>query len=862
MKPNKILKRFIIALVATMLVLQIVSSLNLIPYVQATPLTLHADTRYIKDSNNDTVILKGLHLGIYNNATWDGNPDTEFISATGMNQSTSLQAMEDWNATTWRMFLNARLWTDNENGARVDIRDSIIEAGTHGLYVIVCPWRVNESIGGVASPFYNGYWTETDLMNFWISVCDELGDLPNFIPEVWNEPWDASEAEWASALQSVTDGIRNSTSYEGLILIEANKYGQNKAGGANDIDLWHGRNPITDTEDNLVVVTHCYGEYEGYAWNNMTDYDTMVTDLSAYRKIAENLNLPLTMTEGNGNASETEFLENILTIFDEWGIGYIGFTYTNNAVYGLRVGTGDPDPNARGIIFQNHFNALDTTAPVFWDIITSNTTVAGNTVILNATVSDNYGVSHFRFEWNNTGIPENQTLTAFSSNPCQIIGNWNNTIDAVVTVKVYANDTSNLWSVSDQYNFTLTASDSYYFGKTDIGYFSDSPAGWYKNTGCYATANANGNITTITFYGKASIAGENFTAAVYQNISDATWGSTPNSSLGISDTYEDFPTTEDWYEFDFSTEITVTVGTTYWLSITRGGTGMTYYYDDGATNQTQVSTDSPPPNDPWAGTTEALNREISLYATLKVDDTSPPTYSSLSHSTTTGGDSCNFSLTVNDDVGLQNNGQIQFGTNNTGTWEWDSLVNFTMTPQSYSIFKDLNETEGQVVGYMFNFTDNVGNSNTTGIQTLTISTLYEDWGTWWGGWWVAPVIAAALIALLKKFKISNKYLQLAAIVVVEDLLLRIIPISIGFLLFRNSVVLIYVFPVIILLDALVHCLKNWEKLPFRLFLAFVYNSGWFILFFIGWTLIHFSVGCILGICFHYVLDLLILKTRK
>jgi hypothetical protein len=106
-------------------------------------------------------------------------------------------------------------------------------------------------------------------------------------------------------------------------------------------------------------------------------------------------------------------------------------------------------------------------------------------------------------------------------------------------------------------------------------------------------------------------------------------------------------------------------------------------------------------------------------ATFKSLDTTSPTYSDLSTSTIYANTTCQFNAIFNDDEALHPNGQYQFGTNNTGSWVWDSAVNFTATPQSISTAKTLNSTVGSKVSYEWNFTDNVGNKNDTGIQTFT-----------------------------------------------------------------------------------------------------------------------------------------------
>lgn len=100
-------------------------------------------------------------------------------------------------------------------------------------------------------------------------------------------------------------------------------------------------------------------------------------------------------------------------------------------------------------------------------------------------------------------------------------------------------------------------------------------------------------------------------------------------------------------------------------------------------------------------------------------DITSPTYSALSSSSTVAGGSCQFNATFDDETALETDGRYLFETNNTGSWVADALVNFTSTPETVSVSKTLNSTVGTIVGYRWNFTDNVGNSNTTGIQTLT-----------------------------------------------------------------------------------------------------------------------------------------------
>jgi hypothetical protein len=93
----------------------------------------------------------------------------------------------------------------------------------------------------------------------------------------------------------------------------------------------------------------------------------------------------------------------------------------------------------------------------------------------------------------------------------------------------------------------------------------------------------------------------------------------------------------------------------------------------------------------------------------------------FSTSSSVNGTSCVFAVTVNDNLALNPDGQWIFGTNNTGSWVWNSAVNFTSTPQQLQILKYLIVKVGDTVAYEWNFTDNAGNVASTGLLTLLVS---------------------------------------------------------------------------------------------------------------------------------------------
>jgi len=87
--------------------------------------------------------------------------------------------------------------------------------------------------------------------------------------------------------------------------------------------------------------------------------------------------------------------------------------------------------------------------------VTGNTTVANAPVTYSCIIGDDVDVSGSIASWNNTGTWTNATWTSGSTGT--LSGTHNSTIGYVISVIFYANDTSNNWGDSGQYNFTLTS---------------------------------------------------------------------------------------------------------------------------------------------------------------------------------------------------------------------------------------------------------------------------------------------------------------------------------------------------------------------------------------------------------------------
>ncbi len=102
--------------------------------------------------------------------------------------------------------------------------------------------------------------------------------------------------------------------------------------------------------------------------------------------------------------------------------------------------------------------------------------------------------------------------------------------------------------------------------------------------------------------------------------------------------------------------------------------------------------------------------------------TPPPTYSSLSVSSTIAGATCTFSSTWTSSVGLS---QYIFGCNITGSWVNQTAASFKSTPQTVTYSATLPTAVGKIVGYEWWADDTNGNWANTGIQSLTTTSAHS-----------------------------------------------------------------------------------------------------------------------------------------
>ncbi|NIM47317.1 MAG: hypothetical protein GTN40_04130 [Candidatus Aenigmarchaeota archaeon] len=88
-----------------------------------------------------------------------------------------------------------------------------------------------------------------------------------------------------------------------------------------------------------------------------------------------------------------------------------------------------------------------------------NTDIAGSEVMFLLDWSDDFGLSGYIFSSNNSGVWENDSWVPLTgkSGWINITKILNSSVGSIVAWKIYANDTSNEWSISDEYAVEVTA---------------------------------------------------------------------------------------------------------------------------------------------------------------------------------------------------------------------------------------------------------------------------------------------------------------------------------------------------------------------------------------------------------------------
>jgi predicted esterase len=198
-------------------------------------------------------------------------------------------------------------------------------------------------------------------------------------------------------------------------------------------------------------------------------------------------------------------------------------------------------------------------------------------VTVSATPNSGYTLSYWLLNGTNVG----------SANPYTInmTANYNLTaVFAPIQVKTFGN--SNILPSTD-------------------GYFSAN-----QKAGCKFTLSEAGTVTRITAYVWAASGTANLKAVIYADNSGS-----PGAKQGTDSQQTSVTTTHGWYNFTFSTGISLSAGT-YWLTLITSA--QTYWaYGGGSTNQSALNGDtySDGATNPFGTGSVRYNLVTSIYAT-------------------------------------------------------------------------------------------------------------------------------------------------------------------------------------------------------------------------------------------------------
>ncbi|UCE95810.1 MAG: hypothetical protein JSV51_08910 [Candidatus Bathyarchaeota archaeon] len=354
--------------------------------------SLHVEGRHIKDDYGNTVFLRGVNYYGYNfdpygdwNAPGDPRPHRRMGTWDDSRPKAHYEELRDvWGGNAMRWTLAIEYWLENTDNHRYWVRRGIELAQEYGIYIILAPWRVQGGADWDNDPLPFPPYTHTGasiianeqaFIDFWVSVATELKDLPNWIIDPYNEPHmvttashDTDRAAWFDVISRLINEVRAITDH--IILVqwmEGVWYG-----GYNNMNRWLddfiNYLEIRNTTRNIVISTHNYHDaytYWGYPQARPNNMEQLLQDytVAGLTYAATEIDYPLLIGEIGANDESTgeEWVQekiwynNTLSLYNEWGLSYIGWMWASPRESG-RVFTlwadGDwiPPPSEEGLI--------------------------------------------------------------------------------------------------------------------------------------------------------------------------------------------------------------------------------------------------------------------------------------------------------------------------------------------------------------------------------------------------------------------------------------------------------------------------------------------------------------------------------
>jgi hypothetical protein len=352
-------------------------------------LPLHVEGNLIKDSLNNTIVLRGVNKVEFADdpdGIWMGN-----VMWTDANAKAELAAMKSWGINVVRCHLNIEDWIVNTVNVASDTGHASIPAQTaltrfaqfaaqDGIYVIYDGYSVRDYYNGeTQDPLpYPPYQTtsgassviasQQDFINWWVSMANVFKSYPNVIFELWNEPHgnSAAKTSWFTVAQSCTTAIR-ATGATNLIVFQWD-YGNywDLDHNSGETFGWITQANLNDSSGNLVYSTHIYDAHTLRSGGIGGRYAYTLTDMNqsfqnmGYYSAAQSYPIIIGETgcdiswSGTDLTNEYTRFTNELSLFNQTGIGFLGFWWRQIGQYALYNGPPSFTPNQAGQILRTY----------------------------------------------------------------------------------------------------------------------------------------------------------------------------------------------------------------------------------------------------------------------------------------------------------------------------------------------------------------------------------------------------------------------------------------------------------------------------------------------------------------------------
>jgi hypothetical protein len=549
----------------------------------AITLPLHVDGRYIKDSLNRTIYLRGVWAGHFGDTSTGWWEDAYTWNEAALRHT--LQTLQQqWGANCINTYFWGDWWLENKavtlNGdpTNIGLKDAVIKtvqiAAEYGIYFQVRLYGCIQAEGrreGLPFAPYSA-WSVADFVNFWIDVATTLKDYPNVIFCLFDEP-NGVETTYFDAASQAISAIRAAGANQPIAI---------HWGYCGDMmwvaDWVNGGYPLT----NIIFSEHIYRNYGTFNWNNNypVDINSIRSSLSssqgepygtATKYIMDTYNVPVWVSaigaiNGASNDEEYVAFRNTLEVLNELGTGYVDFAaFPTTGEWTPLIGQNFSTPNRVG---QGLIDAIAGIVPP---------------PIYQITLDSNIPGTLFK-------IGDNTYSTPFTGT--KFAGNY--TVSMPSSIKVY--------------------SHTPLFGETTI---RSSGGGYYVyiyTAGPY-TINSSATVSSINLYtvaaGKAKVAIYNSTTYSYDSY-PPNW-SYPNDLIVASG--EQQCPANTWNTFNITTT-TLNSGT-YFLAIKIDTNGMiTYGPAQGYVGQVIAANYADPFPNPFGTIQSQMGANPSVYIPL------------------------------------------------------------------------------------------------------------------------------------------------------------------------------------------------------------------------------------------------------